>query len=300
MFMLSKDNNASKHVVKHEAAKYSDGLNTAAMHLLDLEALYHNNFINGFNTLDQSIVKNCKRDISIALHNLNLYNLYVNHADFLLVGNDNNSVLMLKELPRVMLHFNPRSAQFTGESAQDIEKDNNRVSDAVKYINNIIGQSECHNIIDVRSRYTNSEDGFLIEIKFSKHLNELEFINKMESFIEETQSLSLDELMISQQFSEWYSLEHKNPFWLHQQNETKNQTIMLSIFNIHCFSPAYFLSVLLDNIKIKVLSNIKKKLDVSENGIQNQKMQIKEKYTSINDSFVNLNFEIECGAKKYE
>lgn len=298
--MLSKDNNASSHVVKHEAAKYSDALNTAALHLLDLEALYHNNFINGFNTLDQNIVKNCKRDISIALHNLNLYNLYVNHADFQLVSNDNNPVRTLKELPRVMLHFNPRSAKFTDEPAQEIEKDNIRVGDAVNYINAITSLADCHNIIDVYSRYTNSEDGFLIEIKLSKHLNELEFINKMESFIEETQSLSLDELMISQQFSEWYSLEQKNPFWLHQQNETKSQTIMLSIFNIHCFTPAYFLAVLLDNIKIKVLSKIKNNIDVPDNGLQKQKMRINEKYSSINDSFVILNFEIECGAKNYE
>jgi hypothetical protein len=295
--MFSKNTDGSSHVEKVEAVRYSEALNIAAMHLLDLEVLYHYDFIHGFDTLDQMIVRNCKRKMSIALHTLNLFNLFLKHADFKLVRAGNNLVLHLQELPRILLSFNPRSAKFTGESTEEIEKDNNRVGDAVEYINNIISNTECHDIVDVRSRYTTDEDGFLIAIKLGQNLTEAEFIRKIETFIEEAQSLSLDELMISQQFSDWYTLQHKNPFWLHQKKEATSQSILISIFNVHCFSPSYFLATLLDNIKIKVLSKLKGQPSNSDIEESSHKLQIQDQYSSINNSFVILNFELELTGK---
>lgn len=298
MFSPSKDN--TSHVKKVEAVRYAEKLTSAAIHILDLEALYHNNMLQGFDMLDQLILKNCKRKMSIALHELNLFNLYIKNDEFKLFSTENDPVLRLKKLPRVLLSYNPRSTKFTGEPLTDIEADNNRVNDAVQYINNILVNSKCHEIVDVRSRYTSDNDGFLIEINFSSNLTEQIFIDKIETFIEEAQSLSLDELMISQQFSDWYTLQHKNPYWLHQNNTDQSQTILISIFNIHCFSPSYFLSTLLDNLKNKVLLRLENQILNLTDTNHSQQLLIKDQYSSINDSFVIFNISFEVKGKQNE
>lgn len=255
----------------------------AAYLILDIQALFHEVFINTLNHYDLSILRRCKSKLSIILKELNIYNLYLEHDK--IQYSENNAIRPVDKYPLVFLSFHPRSEGFVGEDAELIRQDNERVAEFIQCINAILQEQPAHTIDAVRERYSKTEDGYCITLHVADTETPLDLYLKIDELLEDVRNLSLDELMVSQQFSGVYTVEQKSPFWLKAQKDL-GAGIRINIHNIDSFAPFYYLSVLLESLKRKI------ELQLAEASEQEKVLDLHFGYDSLNKSFVHLKIKI--------
>lgn len=260
----------SQYINNINSQKLENNLRDIANLICDIEAIFHECFKNALNEFDQNIIKRCKTKISILFRDIGAYNLYMGYDE--VQQNNQGFITPLTTLPKVKLYFHGRSVSDSGEDADSISKENEYIESCIKKINEY-KQLINNDIINVRKKYATHEDGVLIKIK-TRNLTKSQIIERIDFFIEEVRNLSLDELMISQQFTDWFSLENTNPYSL-VKNQNHEEGIFISLFYMDSFVPCYYLSIILMSIK-KQLSSL--------NSLDNFKLA----YPSINESFVSL------------
>lgn len=283
--MANKKQDSSKHISELRLVRQENYLNEAALLIMDLQAFFHEVFLRGLHQYDLSILRRCKAKLSTILKELDLYNLYLKHEN--IEYSENGSIKPLQELPGVYLLFHMRDQEDIEEAIDQVRQDNSRVGDLVGRINQIIQQKPKPTIDQVKERYASDEDGFLIRLPLKVNEDLKSIYHKIDLLREDVQHLSLDELMISQQFSEVYGVEYKHPFWLKNRSQNEPLGIYINIFAVESFTPFYYLSVLLETLKRKI------ELAVNELADGETDLVMKFGYESLNRSYVLLNIETE-------
>lgn len=283
--MASKKQEGSKHVGDLRLVRQENNLNEAALLIMDLQAFFHEVFVRGLHQYDLSILRRCKAKLSTILKELDLYNLYLKPAT--IEHSEKGHIKPLKDLPNVYLLFHMRDQDDIKESVDQIKADNSRVGELVGRINQIINEKPKPTIDQVKERYASDEDGFLIRLPLRLNENIESIYRKLDLLREDVQHLSLDELMISQQFSEVYGIEYKHPFWLKNTGQNEPFGIYINIFAVDSVTPFYYLSVLLETLKRKI------ELAVDELADGEKELLMKFGYESLNRSYVFLNIETE-------
>ena len=256
--------------------------------ILDLEAIYLENFKNGLLELDWDVIRRCKTKLSLHLEELGLYNLFLDEGDLHFIS-DENDFSTIKEIPRIKLNFKPRAQNFAYEDPQIIKNENDAVLKKIELICKYLKSRDLSNIQDVRKKYVTDMDGFTFTLRFTENAHVDEVLEKINSFKEEVENLTLEELMVAQQFTDFFKVDYTNPFWIEKEKITKNQTIMISLRNIETSAPFHFFSTIILNIN----NTIKKRID-SGRDKKNKSIKIFLSYNSINQSHIayNLNLEI--------
>ncbi len=293
---------------------YKESLALAADLVIDIEAIYHDCFRGGLNQIDHNIIHRCKHLLGETLNELGLFNVNL-HADINQAINQAatsqeieakrlrdlaiaeakrtnsplppeprvaNRFICLESHPRVKLDFKPRGKNSVDESDESLNSSNEHVSKTVAEINEIIGQLDPSSGNAVRRKYTQPEDGYLITISFGDLTSVDQVLNRLSSFINTIESLSLDELMISQQFSNWFNVKQVNPFDLESADiDELTQSIVISVFNLEEFTASFYVSAMLNNTKIQISNAVS----------GSEKLSIKENKASINSSFLCINLQ---------
>jgi len=255
--------------------------------ILDLESMYLANFENGLLELDWLSIKRCKTELSVNLNKLGLYNTYLDEG-FLNFFEDENIFKTIKDIPRIKLCFNPRGREFPHEDLDDIKKSNDKAHETIALISQNLASRGLANIQDVRKKYVTETDGFLFSIKFQESIKIDDFFNIITSFKEEVENLTLEELMIAQQFTDLYKASYANPFTLGNEEPVKSQMILISLRNIETSAPFYFFNTIILNI----IASIQKKADLAK---LEKKDSLKAvlSYNSINQSHISYNLDLE-------
>lgn len=278
--------------------------------ILDLESLYHNDFKNGLNQIDLQIVQRCKYKVSECFEKLDLYNLFLrSDVDQYIkskkierdksyeLDDETDSVKFfhyIDDYPRFLLDFKPRDIENVSDSLEKVNQDNARVKQVVSEINSILAKQETPSIFKVRQKYTSKDDGLLIHLKFPSDLPIHSALSQIDDFTDTVKHLSLDELMISQQFTESFKITQDNPYSLQVDRGHKMpQSIRISVHNLKDYAPCYYLTVVLENIKEAI--NKVCDLNASETEIH-----LSESYETINDCFVSMELTIKLEEKKDE
>lgn len=298
--------------------------------ILDLESLYQNNFKKGLNQVDLNIEQRCKQQISACFEKLNLYNVYLTSdasksiktkeiqlIDPLLEAQkaqkkdteggerkktdetdaDEPKVKLfyyVDEYPRCYLIFKPRNIEGVNDTIEKVSAENEYVAKIVNEINQILEKKIPPSIFQVRKKYMCDQDGYLIHLKFNENVTVGDVLSLINDFSETVKSLSLDELMISQQFSENYSVIEDNPYTLQVNSGLKvPQSIRISVHNMRDYAPCYYLMIVLGNIKEAVAQAA----SLSTNGAE---IRISKQYETINDCFVSIELNIKVEEKNDE
>lgn len=281
--MARENQHYDENIKKYTAQKQENLVQEAAALILDIQALFHEVFINSLNHYDLSILRRCKTKLSIILKELNIYNLHLLHSQ--IQHSENGKIKKLTEYPLVSLSFHERSVAFVGEDLDVVRQDNERVAAFVQRINDIIRSQTNHTIDAVRERYSRVEDGCCISILISDNETPASLYEKIDALHEDVRNLSLDELIVAQQFSGVYTVELRSPFWLKAQKNL-DAGIRINIHNIDSFAPFYYLSVLLESLKRKI------ELQVMEAGEQETELDLNYGYDSLNKSYLHLNIKL--------
>lgn len=280
----------------------------------DIEALHHGCFQGGLNQIDQNILHRCKQALGATLNDLGLFNVFL-YSDvetaitqtiselededkkaWALAAQDAakhginpppqppstpKRFVALKRHPRVRLGFKPRAKNDFDELLEDLNTSNNSALRTISEINELISKSEPSTGNEVRRKHTHSNDGFLISINCADLNSTSEVLDRITSFIDTVESLSLDELMIAQQFSSWMKMEQLNPFDLEVTDVKKNlvQSIAISVFNLEEFTASFYVSTLLKNIEILIANSLAK----------DGSLTLKHHAKSLNSSFLSIN-----------
>lgn len=294
---------------------YEERVNLAANLVIDIEALCHDCFSNGLNQIDHYIIHRCKQLLGETLNSLGLFNvsLYTDvetaisdaikktenqerEARALIVAEalrhginappepsqPANRFVHLNKYPRVKLIFNPRGKTSFDEPDADLQANNDMVAKTVDEINQVVKGTDPSSGNYVRRKYTKCEDGYLIKISFSDLKKPNEVVERISSFIKTLESLSLDELMISQQFSNWFQVEQANPFDLEVSGYANyEQSIAISVFNLGEFTASFYVSTILTNLNILLTNKLK----------DSDKLSLLIQKESINNSFLCINLE---------
>lgn len=278
--------------------------------ILDLESLYHNDFRNGLNQVDLQIVQRCKYKISECFDNLDLYNLFlrsdveqyirskkIERNDWYETDDESGKVKIfhyIDDYPRFLLDFKPRDIENTKDSLEKVNQDNARVQQVVSEINSILAKQQTPSIFKVRQKYTSKDDGFLIHLKFPSDLTIQAALSQIDDFTDTVKHLSLDELMISQQFTESFRISQDNPYSLQVDSDHKiPQSIRISVQNLKDYAPCYYLTVVLENIK-EAINNLK---DANDSKTE---INLSKSYETINDCFVSMELTIKLEANTDE
>lgn len=280
------------HVSSMQQKKEETTIDAIASCILDIESIYHENFRNSLdNEIDLVSLKKCKTELSILLKKINVFNVFLKAKELNYAVNS-EGFRTIQELPRIKINFKKRGVEFPFESQDKIDKENTFVEKSIVLINEILTKSAPVDIIDVRKKYISNEDGYLFTLELNKTINNLEVIEILESLNQEVSNLTLDELMISQQFTSLFKIEYINPFWLESQNKDLklNQTILLSVRNIDCSSPFYYFKKVIEHLIAKIKKDIKQAQEIKKDNVK-----CFFSYNSINQSYIycNLEFNLE-------
>lgn len=277
------------HVQSVQAKKDENTIAAIVEIILDLESLYLENFRNGLSELDWDVIKRCKTALSVQLRDLSFFNLYIDLGILQFIEDDKSKFSTIKEIPRIKLSFNPRTIEHAQESVEQVEKDNNYSEITIENINQQLISIEITPIDDVRKKYVNSMDGFTFTLKFAENLKAEDFFEKFDAFNEEVKNLTLEELMIAQQFTDLFKVDYTNPFWYEKSKSIKDQNIIITLRNIETLSPFYYFNTILLNLRNTISQNLK--VNDSE---KNKSIKIFLSYNSINQSHIacSLNLEL--------
>lgn len=279
------------HISSLQAKKEETMITAIVASILDIEAIYQQNFKNSLDSeMDLFALKKCKTELSILLKNLNLYNLYLSPDK--LVYKQINNFTNINELPRLRLQFNQRDKEFPFENQSVIDAENKQVEETLDVINSLLKDMPVSNISDVRKKYVTSEDGFLFTINISDSPTNKKIVSVLSDFKTEVSNLTLDELMISQQFTDSFKVEYINPYWLetNKNNLDAKQNILISIKRIECSAPFYYFQKIIDHL-IHIIE-----VEVNNSITLNQEYtNLVLSYNSLNQSYVycNLNIKLE-------
>lgn len=277
------------HVQSVQAKKDENTIAAIVEIILDLESLYLENFKNGLSELDWDVIKRCKTALSVQLRDLSFFNLYIDLGILQFIEDDKSKFSTIKEIPRIKLSFNPRTIEHAQESIEQVEKDNNYSEITIEKINQQLISIEITPIDDVRKKYVNSMDGFTFTLKFAENIKAEDFFEKFDAFNEEVKNLTLEELMIAQQFTDLFKVDYTNPFWYEKSKSIKDQNIIITLRNIETLSPFYYFNTILLNLRNTISQNLK--VNDSE---KNKSIKIFLSYNSINQSHIacSLNLEL--------
>lgn len=277
------------HVQSVQAKKDENTIAAIVEIILDLESLYLENFRNGLSELDWDVIKRCKTALSVQLRDLSFFNLYIDLGILQFIEDDKSKFSTIKEIPRIKLSFNPRTIEHAQESVEQVEKDNNYSEITIENINQQLISIEITPIDDVRKKYVNSMDGFTFTLKFAENIKAEDFFEKFDAFNEEVKNLTLEELMIAQQFTDLFKVDYTNPFWYEKSKSIKDQNIIITLRNIETLSPFYYFNTILLNLRNTISQNLK--VNDSE---KNKSIKIFLSYNSINQSHIacSLNLEL--------
>lgn len=266
--------------------------------ILDIEALYNHNFKNGWLFLDEIILKKCKRKLISAFHANGYYNLSI-ECDIMDLK-ESNALNGIDIVPRVYVKFVPQELksrdylvdgiepiietedqkQFNENKWKTINKENSDIQNAINSLNNLIHSSERHDIINVRMNNLSDHDGYNIYLDLENLQNIGELITRVLLFKNDVSALNMDELIISQQFTSEFFVQHKNPFWLNtvlnspaklSDNESLDEMfskscLIISLYNSNYQIPTYSLQIIIDLIIATIYENIHHDfVDLSEN-----------------------------------
>lgn len=275
---ISLSNN--DHARRVQDQKIENSIKEAARLILDLEYISKRNYSRSLDAYDLKIIKRCKSRLSVIFEDLNLYNLILVHEPIKTF--DNGKISDIEKLPDTNLQFKPRDRQSHNENQSDIDKDNLRVLDCVNRLNALIEAGRGgYSYEAVRRHYATEKEGVIITLSIPDNSSINQVVDTLESLNEDVQNLSIEELMICQQFSDLYTVEYTNPFWLNDQASIDSNRIKISAFNIDQFTPMYFLTVI-----VQVL--IERIKFISANS-PHSVIEINEKSKSINESCVFIN-----------
>lgn len=278
----------------HALQLYKNNLLNAASYLIDLEAMYHECLKGGVSLIDHNIIHRCKISIGKVFNDLGLFNTYV-YADIDAevekaknMAAPNAKFLKFTNRPRVKIGFNPRAKSYFDESEDNVNESNNRALSSVDEINKLIAETPILTANAVRRKYTVAQDGYLIHLMFADLSDSEAVLERIGHFIGTVEALSLDELMISQQFSEWFTVEQSNPFSLElianssENAELYDQSIAITVFNLNDYTASFYLSTILKNIKQRITNYV----------LVSDSLSMKYHKHSINNSYecVNLHF----------
>lgn len=247
--------------------------------ILDIESLFNHNFHHGLLYLDEIILRKCKRKLIAAFHANGYFNLSI-ECDMMQLKS-NSALSGIIEVPRVYVKFTPqelKSKDFLVDGtepihetkeqkdlleiqAASINKDNEAIKKTVTSLNNLIGNSKRHDIINVRMNNLTDQDGYVVYLNLNNINNIGDLINKILSFKNDISSLNMDELIIAQQFTSEFYVEQKNPYWLnttlHESQDISEKNIesffsksilAISLYNPHYQVPTYSLQIIIDLI----------------------------------------------------
>lgn len=234
--------------------------------ILNIESIYYHNFTHGLVYLDEIVLQKSKNLLVNAFNSLGYYNL--NLVCDLAVDDDLVMLNGLKDLPRIQLSFNGATNE-SEEFKNEGYKPDSQIHEFVELINKEILKSAKKELSKVRRDNLNDSDGFLIELDLSTCKSFGDILQILTRFKAEAKSLSLDDLHIAQQFSQNYSINHKNPFYLKAVLEEDNEQyirenailrsrprIFISLYNSSSPVPTYSLSIIVDVLIAKIKKHI--------------------------------------------
>lgn len=232
---------AQAHAIPVIEQKYGIQVDSAASLIIDIEAIYLENYVSGLADLDILILNHCKQAVNELFEVMGLYNTSLQHAS--------DIITVDKPLSPLMLSFQPRSSASVNDSPLSVSNDNANVSRKVDDINQALKLSKRLSLTEVRQKYATADDGFLVMLDFPSILPLSLFMSCIDGFIAEAHALSPNELMIAQQFSSLFKVRNENPFWLASNPASPPQSIYLSIQNPRAHSPSYGLVRQLEEIR---------------------------------------------------
>lgn len=251
--------------------------------ILDLEAIYHENYINGLSIRDEKLLSKCKQNIIENMNLCNMYNVVIVQDDVEYGRVD--GIYQMLSLPRIKLKFNPRVKDSFLDKNTNYDEENKYVENLVRIINSILTSSSTALINDVYRKYLNERDGFLIKLCFKETPSISSIIEKLRTIRVELKNLSIDEIMITQQFTKDFSIELSKPF---NTNTTDLQSgfIAISIINLKFSKCLNFMPCVIELIESRI-----KKQFYSEIG-DSKSIYCKFQFRSINETFISVNTDI--------
>lgn len=278
------------HISSLKAKKDETTIDAVVSTILDLEAIYRENFFSELDDeLDIFALKKCKTELSTLLGSLNLFNLKLisNNLNF---SKGEREFLTINEIPRVKLSFKKRDKELPLESQDEIELENEYVNDTINLINKLLQEKNPVNIIDVRQKYVSNTDGFLFTLNFQQQISLTVLIKILRDFQTEISNLTLDELMISQQFTDLFKMQYINPFWLENNHSNLDceQSILISVRNIESSTPFYYFNKVVEHL-ISIIQ-----LTINEPAQNNTDSKLCFfSYNSLNQSYVYCNLTVQ-------
>lgn len=275
------------HISSLKAKKDETTIEAIVATILDLEAIYRENF---FSELDDELnifaLKKCKTNLSTLLSSLNLFNLNLS-SNKLNFSKDNDEFLTINDIPRIQLSFKKRDKELPIENQGEIDLENEHVHNTISLINKLLQEKQPTNILDVRQKYVSNNDGFLFTLNFHKTVSVIGLIKTLRDFQTEISNLTLDELMISQQFTDLFKMQYINPFWLenNHRNLVCDQSILISVRNIESSTPFYYFKQVVEHL----ISILQLTINKAETTINSDSKPCFFSYNSLNQSYVYCN-----------
>lgn len=212
--------------------------------ILDIESILHENYKFGLNENHQKILKKCKNIIHKNASYCNLFNIEFSQGE-----GGFNADRVLVELPRVLLNFKEREFDYSIGDLDFINIENTRVSSVVNRINILLKKAKLKDISSVLKKYSSDKDGFMFEIPVTKNLTLDELKARLDIVKSEVENLSLNKIMVTQQFSNAFKLSFSKPY---HELKSSADGILISILNMNFESVLYFLKNIFELINFKI------------------------------------------------
>lgn len=255
-------------------------LNRIAVLIGNIEQMYHQNFLTGFNSSIDKIRKKCRAEFGELLVQAGI------EDSQLKVDRTKTVVKQGSALPTIYLHFHPTPLEdaISPEQRIQFEKRNADIQLKVDFINSSKNAFN-HDMLALKREYLSDNDGFIFRLKFETLTFEDTLFDRLDFLISELDKLSLDAAVVMLDQIDWLEISHTNPFLEFSVGE---QEIAFTFINLRNHLPSRSM--------LYFLKSIRSDLENSVIGLKNDHTKIIEfekSYNEVNGSFLKIKLRIQ-------
>lgn len=255
-------------------------LNRIAILIGNIEQMYHQNFLTGFNSSIDKIRKKCRTEFGDLLIQAGIENAQ-------LKADRNNTVVKRgSNLPTIYLHFHPTPLEdaINNEQRAFFEVRNSEIQNKVDFINSSKNTFD-HDMLALKRAYLSESDGFIFRLKFETLTFNETLIERIDFLISELDKLSLDAAVVMLDQIDWLEISNTNPFL---DFSISDQEMAFTFINLKNHLPSRSM--------LYFLKSIKSDLESSVIGLKNEHTKIidfEKSYNEVNGSFLKIKLRIQ-------
>lgn len=277
---MEKSKDISSQILGKSKSEDEVLLNRIAVLIGNIEQMYHQNFLTGFNSSIDKIRKKCRAEFGDLLIQAGIENAQ-------LKADRNNTVVKRgSNLPTIYLHFHhtPLEDAINNEQRAFFEVRNSEIQQKVDFINSSKNTFD-HDMLALKREYLSDSDGFIFRLKFETLTFNETLFERIDFLISELDKLSLDAAVVMLDQIDWLEISNTNPFL---DFSISDQEMAFTFINLKNHLPSRSM--------LYFLKSIKSDLESSVIGLKNEHTKIidfEKSYNEVNGSFLKIKLRIQ-------